>query len=196
MASEHRKLIDPIAIGTLVSQACRSFELLERFHEGSAVLSPSFSQSEGVDDLKNTCQRALVMHFVVLVARLCRLCSKFEEQVAVLFPLDAIRRFSTAVRPIVPIRHVNEHGLDPDGWSNFKPVAVRYSIPPLGEFELAYDERMFRRINGVPYMGNVELRPIYEATKEFEKIAGFIPAHHVRQRLLAKLSQSEEAGEP
>jgi hypothetical protein len=35
-----RKLIDPIAIGALVSQACQSFELLERLHEGSVVLSP------------------------------------------------------------------------------------------------------------------------------------------------------------
>ena len=33
------KLIDPIAIA-LVSQACQSFELLERLHEGSVVLSP------------------------------------------------------------------------------------------------------------------------------------------------------------
>jgi len=34
------KLIDPIAIRTLVSRACQSFELLERLHEGSVVLSP------------------------------------------------------------------------------------------------------------------------------------------------------------
>jgi hypothetical protein len=91
---------------------------------------------------------------------------------------------------------VNEHGLDPDGWSNFRPVAVRYSIPPLGEFEMAYDERMFRRVNGVPYMGNVELRPIYEAAREFERVAGFIPAHQVRQSLLAKLRRGEEAEGP
>src|SRR5258707_1753070 len=35
------KLIDPIAIRTLVSRACQSFEVLERLHEGSVVLSPS-----------------------------------------------------------------------------------------------------------------------------------------------------------
>src|SRR5258707_14578872 len=34
------KLIDPIAIRTLVSRACQSFELLQRLHEGSVVLFP------------------------------------------------------------------------------------------------------------------------------------------------------------
>ena len=61
---------------------------------------------------------------------------------------------------------------------------------------MAYDERMFRRVNGVPYMGNVELRPIYEAAKEFERVAGFIPAHQVRQELVAKLLQGKKTEEP
>ncbi len=73
------KLIDPLAIGALVYQACQSFELLERLDDRSVKLSPPFSKAEGINDLESTCQRALVMHFVVLVARLGRLCSKFED---------------------------------------------------------------------------------------------------------------------
>jgi hypothetical protein len=73
------KLIDPLAIAALVYQACQSFELLERIDNGSVKLSPPFSKTEGINDLESTCQRALVMHFVVLVARLWRLCSKFED---------------------------------------------------------------------------------------------------------------------
>jgi hypothetical protein len=189
--SKQLKLIDPVAIGALVHQACQSFELLERLSDQSVKLSPPFSQVEGFNDLESTCQRALVMHFVVLVARLWRICSRFEDTTAVLFPRDALRSFSAAVKPIVPIRHVNEHGLDPDAWSEFHPVPVTYSIPGFGEFSMVYDERMFRRINGIPLMGNVPLRPIYEATKEFEKIAGFIPAHAVRDELMAKIKSGE-----
>jgi hypothetical protein len=35
--------------------------------------------------------------------------------------------------------------------------------------------------------GEHELRPIYQATKEFEKIAGYLPARKARDELLAKL---------
>jgi DNA recombination-dependent growth factor C len=57
------KLIDPVAIGALVFQACQSFELLERLDDRSVKLSPPFSKAEGINDLESTCQRALVMHF-------------------------------------------------------------------------------------------------------------------------------------
>ena len=190
------KLIDPVAIGALVFQACRSFELLERLDNGSVKLSPPFSKTEGINDLESTCQRALVMHFVVLVARLWRLCSKFEDTVAVLFPRAALRSFSAAVKPIVQIRHANEHGLDPGAWSEFHPVQVSYSIPGLGEFSMVYDERQFRLINGIHYMGDVELRPIYEATKEFEKVAGVVPAHAIRRELFAKIKAGEAGISP
>jgi hypothetical protein len=48
--------------GSGVSQ---SFELLERLHDGSVVLSPSYSEHEDIEDLKNTCKRALVMDFCI-----------------------------------------------------------------------------------------------------------------------------------
>jgi len=35
--------------------------------------------------------------------------------------------------------------------------------------------------------GERELRPIYQATEEFEKVAGYLPAHKARDELFAKL---------
>jgi hypothetical protein len=192
MANEIKAIIDPVAIGQLVSQACQSFELLERLHNGSVVLSPPCSQPEGIEDFKNTCQRALVMDFVILVARLHRLCTRSEDAIALAFPIHAIKKFSAAVEPIKGIRHANEHGLDVDARTKLKPEVVTHSIPGLGEFTMVRDQRWFSRVNGVPLIGNVELRPIYQATKEFEKVAGYLPAHKARDELFAKLRQSKE----
>ena len=113
-ANEIKAIIDPVAIGQLVSQACRSFELLERFHDGSVTLSPSYSEQEGYEDLKITCERALVTDFVFLVARLHRLCENFEQAVSLAFPADAIRTFRDAVKPIRDkVRNAIEHALEP-----------------------------------------------------------------------------------
>jgi hypothetical protein len=85
--------------------------------------------------------------------------------------IHAIKKFSAAVEPIKGIRHANEHGLDFDARTKLKPEVLTHSIPGLGEFTMVRDQRWFSRVNGVPLIGNVELRPIYQATKEFEKVA-------------------------
>lgn len=38
----------------------------------------------------------------------------------------------------------------------------------------------------VPLNGEHELRPIYQATKEFEKIAGYLPAHKARDEVISQ----------
>ena len=53
------------------------------------------------------------------------------------------------------------------------------------------DQRWLTWDKGVPLMGNVELRTIYKATKEFEKVAGFISAHRVREKLFAQLRRNK-----
>ena len=56
------KLIDPIAIA-LVSQACQSFELLERLHEGSVVLSPGVLIPSGSNRRVSPLTRSLLSPF-------------------------------------------------------------------------------------------------------------------------------------
>jgi hypothetical protein len=78
------------------------------------TLSPSYSEQEGYEDLKITCERALVTDFVFLVARLHRLCENFEQAVSLAFPADAIRTFRDAVKPIRDkVRNAIEHALEP-----------------------------------------------------------------------------------
>jgi hypothetical protein len=57
------KLIDPIAIRTLVSRACQSFELLERLHEGSVVLSPGVLIPSGSNRRVSPQTRSLLSPF-------------------------------------------------------------------------------------------------------------------------------------
>jgi hypothetical protein len=170
--SEPVQPVNPLAIGRYVSQACVSFELLEGFKNGSieASLPPV---SSGGFPAEGTLWRSLVMHFVFLVARVHRLCSGAKNLAGVI-PQDAIGKFTIAVGPIVRIRHANEHGHDPDRWSDFNRKRAKYSIPLLGEIDLVYDEELFRWDNAGPWMGDVLLRPIYEATKEFERVAGYV----------------------
>jgi hypothetical protein len=169
--SEPVEPVDPLAIGRFVSQACVSFELLEGFKNGSikAALPPV---SSGGLNPEGTLWRSLVMHFVFLVARLHRLCSGAKNLTAII-PHAAIEKFIAAVGPVLRIRHANEHGHDPDRWGDFSRKKAKYSLPFLGEIELVYDEEAFRWDNTGPWMGDVLLRPIYEATKEFEKVAGY-----------------------
>ena len=76
--------------------------------------------------------------------------------VSLAFPADAIRKFRDAVKPIRDkVRNAIEHALEPGAWSKLEPEVVTPSIP-----ELALDQRWFSRVNGVPFMGNVKLRPI------------------------------------
>lgn len=164
--------MDPLAIGRFVSQACVSFELLEGFKNGSIKASLPPTSSGGLPT-EGTLWRSLVMHFVFLVARVHRLCSGAKNLTGVI-PEDAIEKFTTAVGPIVRIRHANEHGHDPDRWSDFNRKKAKYSLPFVGEIELVYDEEAFRWDKTGPWMGDVLLRPIYEATKEFESVAGYV----------------------
>lgn len=170
--SQHRKPIEPLAIGKFVSQACVSFELLEGFHNGSVSFSGPSLGSSGLNP-EGTLQRSLVMHFVFLAARLYRLCSTSGNVMPAIIPRDAIENFVAAVEPVVRIRHLNEHGHDPDRWSNFNRKVARYSLPFLGEIDLEYNEELFRWDKTGPWMGDVLLRPIYEAAKDFEKVAGY-----------------------
>jgi hypothetical protein len=53
---------------------------------------------------------------------------------------------------------------------------AKYSLPFLGEINLEYNEELFRWDRTGAWMGDVLLQPIYEATKEFEKVAGYSSA--------------------
>jgi hypothetical protein len=190
--SEPVQPVNPLAIGRYVSQACVSFELLEGFKNGSIKASLPPVSSGGLP-AEGTLWRSLVMHFVFLVARVHRLCSGAKNLAGVI-PQDAIEKFTIAVGPIVRIRHANEHGHDPDRWSDLNRKKAKYLLPFLGEIELVYDEEAFRWDKTGPWMGDVLLRPIYEATKEFEKVAGYAPiAIALRQGNDAEQSGSEAA---
>ena len=183
--------IDPLAIGRFVSQACQAFELLKGFHERSITLTgPTFSSS-GLSS-EGTLTRSLIMHFVFLIARLYRLCSARGDALPERIPQDAVKKFFAGVAPIVRIRHLNEHGHDPDRWSNFKAKMAKYSLPFLGEINLEYNEELFRWDRTGAWMGDVLLQPIYEATKEFEKVAGY-PAMLIGLRLNNEAEQSSPA---
>ena len=88
----------------------------------------ALSPPGGIEDFKNTCQRALVMDFVILVSRLHRLCTRHEDVIALAFPTEAIKKFRAAVEPIKDIRHANEHGLDLDARKKLKPEEVTPSF--------------------------------------------------------------------
>jgi hypothetical protein len=129
MTNEIKAVIDPVAIGQLVSQACQSFQLLEKLHSGSVALSPPSSQPGGIEDFKNTCERAMAMDFVILVSRLHRLCTRHRDVIALAFSIDAVKKFTAAVEPIKGIRHALEHGLDLDARTKLEPEVVAHSIP-------------------------------------------------------------------
>src|ERR1700730_5255074 len=102
-----------------------------------------------------------------------RLCTKFESEVSAPFPRDSVLKFANSVQPIANIRDTNEHGLEPNAWSRFNLRDQTITLLGLGKCSFAYDERWYRRVHGVPYLGSLDLRPIYQATKEFESVAGF-----------------------
>jgi hypothetical protein len=140
--SEPVEPVAPLAIGRFVSQACVSFELLEGFKNGSIKASLPPTSSGGLNP-EGALWRSLVMHFVFLVARLHRLCSGAKNLTGII-PQDAIEKFIAAVGLVLRIRHANEHGHDPDRWSDFNRKKAKYSLPFLGEIELVYDEEAFR----------------------------------------------------
>jgi hypothetical protein len=116
----------------------------------------------------STVQMACAKEFLLNANRAYRLVDQGKSQLK--FSKEVRKSFMDALRPIIGVRDVNEHGTDHVGKGGSPPIRPKPHVHLGGQ--LAVDETSIITIGGEMLMGPLKLSEIYSAVEKLRQIAG------------------------
>jgi hypothetical protein len=158
-------------LAELLELACVQFELADKFAKNEiTIIGPEESQNSlWLLSSNSIAMMALVKEFLFNACRAYRIV---EHGKSTLQLEEKVRRpFLAAIKPIVEVRDINEHGSDVVRKGGNPVTRPQIHVHEGGRF--AVDETSINSLDGKILMGPLDCNKIYNEVLEMKKIAGF-----------------------